>query len=196
MTPTGTLTNLAPGKGGIKRDPWTLADHRFPGSQREMLRRCLAVSFRVRVQPNELRAQVEVLAERVGHRVPTGFVDRNVLLVVEAYDRDGQLVRPRSGSRLPELAGRSLAGKAGRLYAKQLLDGKVTEAIPFWRHQGTIRDTRLAPGRPDRSQFVFPNDAHRVRMRLLYRRFWHEVAAAKGWPDNETVVLERVWTRP
>src|SRR5262249_31537693 len=29
MAPTGLLTNLAPGKGGIPRDPKTLANHRF-----------------------------------------------------------------------------------------------------------------------------------------------------------------------
>ena len=28
MAATGALTNLAPGKGGIERDPWTLSSHR------------------------------------------------------------------------------------------------------------------------------------------------------------------------
>jgi hypothetical protein len=193
MAPTGTLTNIAPGKGGIERDPWTLAVHRFPGRQRKMLRRCLAVSVRVLSQGGKWRAQVEVRAEQVGHRVPTGFIDRNLLLVVEAFDRHGKEVARLAGARLPPLAGKPLVGKAGRLYAKQLLDGNVAGPIPFWRHHNTIQDTRLFPGRADRSEFGFPASTNRVRVRLLYRRFWHEVAETKRWPDNEIVVLERIW---
>jgi hypothetical protein len=36
----------------------------------------------------------------------------------------------------------------------------------------------------------FPASAKSVRARLLYRRFWPEVADAKGWPDNETTVRD------
>ena len=40
MTPTGTLTNVAPGKGGVRREPATLSNHLFfQGSKAEMLRR-------------------------------------------------------------------------------------------------------------------------------------------------------------
>src|SRR5205823_3540611 len=81
MAPTGALTNLAPGKGGIERDPATLANHRFfAGSQQEMLRRCLHVTIEVASSGAGVRADVEVRAEQVGHRVPTGFVDRHVVL--------------------------------------------------------------------------------------------------------------------
>ena len=63
MTPTGTLRNLAPGKGGIDRAPATLANHRFfAGSQEEMLRRCL---------------KVKVVLSREGYRV-TGFAEGEV----------------------------------------------------------------------------------------------------------------------
>ena len=42
MTPTGSMSNIAPGHGGIRRDPATLGNHRFfDGSQLNMLRRCL-----------------------------------------------------------------------------------------------------------------------------------------------------------
>ena len=47
MKPTGRMTNIAPGHGGLRRDPATLANHRFfDGSQADMLRRCVQVSAR------------------------------------------------------------------------------------------------------------------------------------------------------
>ena len=52
-------------------------------------------------------------------------------------------------------------------------------------------DTRLTPGEPDRLTFTFPDGAARLRVRLLYRRFWQQVADEKRWPDNEIVVAER-----
>src|SRR5262249_5779942 len=70
MAPTGTLTNIAPGKGGIERDPRTLGNHRFfAGSQEEMLRRCLRVTLELSSVPDGTRADVVVTAEDVGHRV-------------------------------------------------------------------------------------------------------------------------------
>ena len=48
MAPTGRMTNIAPGHGGIARDPATLASHGFPGNQADMLRRCLAADVKVR----------------------------------------------------------------------------------------------------------------------------------------------------
>jgi hypothetical protein len=191
MTPTGRLTNIAPGKGGIERDPLTLASHRFPGSQAAMLRRCLSLSVQLVRTDKEVRVQVVVRADRVGHRVPTGFIDRNLVLLVEGFHPDGLSASLREGPTLPELAGHALAGKAGRLFAKQLQDKSTRGPIPFWRFHGTIVDTRLEPGRVDQADFVFEKRTDRVRVRLIYRRSWSEVAQTKGWPDNEIEVVER-----
>jgi hypothetical protein len=196
MTPTGTLTNIAPGKGGIERDPQTLASHQFPGGNPEMLRRCLSVSARLARDAAGVRAEVEVRADGVGHRVPTGFIDRNLLLVVEAQDGAGAPVPARAGPALPPTAGRGVAGLPGRLYAKRLSDPQGRSPIPFWRAHDEPEDNRLFPGRPDRSAFAFPAAAARVRVRLLYRRFWQEVAEDKGWPDNEITVADRTFQSP
>jgi hypothetical protein len=195
MTPTGTLTNIAPGKGGIERDPTTLAAHIFPGGRSDMLRRCLSVALRWVPKPGSVLARVTVKADGVGHRVPTGFIDRNLVLVVEAFDRAGRPVALRSGPTLPGLAGRGLAGRSGKLYAKQLTDDHFRRPVPFWRSHGNLVDTRLFPGRADRADFLFPRTARRVRVRLLYRRFWKVVADEKGWKDNEIIVVDRTWSR-
>jgi hypothetical protein len=193
MQPTGTLTNLAPGKGGIARDPQTLASHHFPGGQSDMLRRCLNVTLNLQPMEEEVRADVEVRAAAVGHRVPTGFVDRQVLLVLEGVDANGQPVRVKAGPYLPSSAGK-LAGLPGKLYAKQVKDFTGVSPAPFWRGDADVVDTRLVPERPERTVFLFAGKVQRVRLRLIYRRFWVEVAQTKGWPNNELVLVDQMVT--
>jgi hypothetical protein len=188
MTPTGKLTNIAPGKGGIERDPLTLASHALPGGQEDMLRRCLRLTVAVRKDNKSVRVEVEVRAVDVGHRVPTGFIDRHLLLVVEALDAVGKPIPLTAGPRLPGAAGKDLAGLPGRLYAKLLQERGGRSPIPFWLPPADSSDTRLVPDRSDRRTFAFAGAAAQVRTRLLYRRFWQDMADAKGWPDNQVVV--------
>jgi hypothetical protein len=192
MAPTGLLSNIAPGKGGLPRDPKTLASHRlFAGSQADMLRRCLKVAVVASRGSEAVRVEVEVRAEQVGHRVPTGFVDRHLLLIVEATGMDGKPVSARTGPKLPPVAGKASFGLPGRLYAKLLKDWAGHSPAPFWRADPEAVDTRLAPGRTDSSAYTFPQSAERVRLRLVYRRFWQEVAQTKGWPDCDITVVDQ-----
>jgi hypothetical protein len=194
MAPTGKLTNVAPGKGGIDRDPATLANHTlFSGSQREMLRKCLTLTARLADRDERLCVAIGILANHVGHRVPTGFADRHLLLVLEAFDKDGQAVAPVPGSpALPGIAGNSVAGLAGRLYAKQLMDFDGHSPVPFWRARPETVDTRLAPGPTEMVIYQFGGGVDRVRIRLLYRRFWEELAESKSWPENEIVLVDHI----
>src|SRR5262249_52990454 len=169
MTPTGTLTNIAPGKGGIERDPQTLANHRFfAGSQLDMLRRCLKVNARLVPGQERVGMEVTLRAEDVGHRVPTGFVDHHLLLAVEAFDDTGRPVAPQQGDRLPALAGKELAGVAGRIFGKVLHDFDGRSPTPFWRADSECKDTRLVPGQVERVTVAFPAGVGRLRVRLLH----------------------------
>jgi hypothetical protein len=191
MAPTGRLTNLAPGKGGIPRDARTLGNHRFfAGSQADMLREAVKLAVTLKSEPSGLRAEVEVRADGAGHRVPTGFVDRNLVLMVQALDRAGKPITASSGPSLPPAAGTSVAGQPGRLYAKLLSDFDGYSPVPFWRARPEVVDTRLIPGQADRLTIGFPAGAERVRVRLIHRRFWPEQAAIKGWPDNEIMLVD------
>jgi hypothetical protein len=193
MAPTGTLTNLAPGRGGIERDPQSLANHRFfDGSQRDMLRRCLKVDVRLSPRDQGWRADVTVQADGAGHRVPTGFVDRNLLVVLQAFAADGKELLPGADSPLlPPSAGKSVAGLAGRVYAKQISDVDGNKPVPFWNAQAEATDSRLMPGVADRSSYLFPRNLARLRVRLVYRRFWEQTAEVKGWPDNEITIIDQ-----
>lgn len=185
MTPTGRLTNIAPGHGGVRRDPRTLASHRFPGGQADMLRRCLQADVHCRDE----RVDVTVRAEHVGHRVPTGFIDRHLLLVVEAFDRDGAPIALVSGPRLPSAAGK-WSGQAGWLYGKLLHNDKGDAPLPFWLPGLAMSDTRLMPGEADQRSFVFASKPARIELQLWYRRFWQVVADTRGWRDNDVLVLK------
>jgi hypothetical protein len=186
MRPTGRMTNIAPGKGGIERDPATLGNHRFwDGSQAAMLRRCL--DLRVEVGPE---TTIRLTAKGVGHRVPTGFIDRQLILSVEAQDAEGRPVAL-AGPTLPAVVGSALAGKVGRLYARRLSDEEGRTPAPFWRALPEPIDTRLEPEVPDVLRFRVPVGAATLHVRVRHRRFWEEVRLTKGWEPEDIVVIDR-----
>jgi hypothetical protein len=191
MKPTGRMTNIAPGKGGIERLASTLASHHFPGGTTELLKKCLQLEIKAQRDKGQVTISVTVSAHNVGHQVPTGFIDRNLVLVVEAFNGKSRPVDLQSGPKLPPAAGKELAGTAGRLYAKMLQDRNGGAPQPFWLPHDKMTDTRLLPETSDRRQFVFGADTRKVRVRLLYRRFWPEVVRSKGWPDDTLQVFER-----
>jgi hypothetical protein len=197
MKPTGRTTNMAPGHGGIERDPRTLANHRFfDGSQEAMLRRAVKASVAFERRRDGVRAGVRLWTEGVGHRLPTGFVDRHMVLIVEGRDADGRTLTPHLGEKLPTAVGAELEGRPGRLYARVLQDFEEHRPVPFWlAAPDPPPDTRLAPGEVDESVFEFPASLTRLRLCVLYRRFWPEVVRTKHWPDREIVVLEQMFTR-
>lgn len=189
MAPTDAMTNIAPGKGGIERDPRTLASHTLPGATPAMLRQCVKMQVAVE-RGKDTKVTVELRAEHVGHRVPTGFIDRQLILIVQAFDAHNQPVAAATGPTLDDAVGPSLAGQAGWLYAKRLFSSEHSP-MPFWVPTERLSDTRLEPGHGDRRVFVFPAEAAVVRTRVLYRRFWAETAAVYAWADNDTVVIDR-----
>ena len=191
MTPTGHMMNVAPDHGGVERDPKTLANHTFfDGGQEEMLRRCLRASVECGRDADGVRATVRLWTEGAGHRVPTGFIDRHLILTVEGEDADGKPVALRDGPRLPPAVGKEREGRPGKLYAKLLHDFDGRSPVPFWRADPDAADTRLEPDRTDETTYAYPPRLARVHVRVVYRRFWEEVARSKGWPDQDVAVWQ------
>lgn len=198
MKPTGRTANLAPGHGGILRDPRTLHNHRFfDDSQEAMLRRVVQTAMDFERGPDGVRARVRLWTEGVGHRLPTGFVDRHLVLVLEGIASSGRAVTALSGPILPAFAGEKVASRPGRLYARVLRDFENHAPVPFWQASpDPATDTRLLPGQIDETRFLFPVGLARVRLRVLYRRFWPEEARRKQWPEDEILVVDREFTPP
>jgi hypothetical protein len=189
MAPTGKLSNLAPGHGGIERNPWSLASHRFAGATPDMLRRSLKLKVHIARRTDGVGVHVELQADDVGHRVPTGFIDRHLALVVEAKDAAGEATPLHEGPLLPVRAGATVAGKPGLLFGKQHLNA-AGAPLPFWLHGEEILDTRLRPGEATVQRFEFAPATRSVRVRLLHRRFWDAVARERDWRDNDIVVAD------
>jgi hypothetical protein len=156
-----------------------------------MLRQSVGLSADLRSDGDGVKATVRIWVEDVGHRVPTGFVDRHLLLVVEAFDEDGRSLPASAGPTLPVPAGPAHAGKEGRLFAKLLTDRDGRAPVPFWLAANVSADTRLTPGKVEDNRWAFPANTDRVRVRIIYRRFWDATARIKGWPDGDLVIQER-----
>jgi len=193
MAPTGNMTNFAPGHGGIPRDPQTLGNHVFfAGNHRTMLQQCLKTAVRGNLENQTTFVSVAITPGDVGHRVPTGFVDRNLALVVEAFSKEGKPLQAiRETPLLPIVAGKAFRNLPGVLYAKQLSDFDGNSPVPFWRARPELIDTRLVPGTTARTAYRFSGSAAHVRVRIIHRRFWQTVADEKSWPDNELIVIDK-----
>ena len=195
MAPTGNMINIAPGLGGVDRNPQTLASHHFlPGGHAAMLRRAVRLSPRVlRTAKGEVEVDIGLGVHDVGHRVPTGFIDRHLLLVVDPLDPQRERIAAdnEQGPRLSRLAGSRLEGRHGMLFGRWLRDGDGKEPAPFWRVAEQVQDNRLVPDQPVSVRFRFGKQAAYARVRLLYRRFWQEVAEEKNWPDETIVIYDQ-----
>ena len=156
-----------------------------------MLKSCLRLAIHAEHETGGVKVEVELRPDGVGHRVPTGFVDRHLVLVVEAFNADGQPMGPAVGPRLPLDAGKALADRSGKLFAKLLKDHTGHSPAPFWQADPEPTDTRLTAGIADHSAYLFSSDTKTLRARVLYRRFWQEVAEVKRWPDSDIVVAEQ-----
>jgi hypothetical protein len=190
MAPTGRVHNFALGHGGIERDPATLASHCDPAPRDEMLHRHIHVETSANSQRDGVRLSVIVSMMDVGHQMPTGYIDRQLILVVESFDSGGKSLRLRTGPVLPDIVG-SLRGTAGYLFAKQPVGFDGVAPAPFWIARPDLLDTRLKPEQPQKSEFLFPLETRRFRVRLLYRRFWEEQTRIKRWPSTEIVVYDQ-----
>ena len=187
------MTNTAPGHGGPERRAQDIASHDLlPGGRKAMLQGCLKMDVDAEVQSDSWQITATVTASGAGHAVPTGFIDRHLLLSLSARDEKGNEMMPQTGPLLSHVASEPLVNKGGLLFAKLLtgVDGKTPS--PFWMPVARVHDTRLRPQKPQSGTWTFPKKTKTVEVTLVYRRFWREVAIAKRWKDDDVVVFQRL----
>jgi hypothetical protein len=192
------ITNVAPGKGGVERDPLTIPAHTFPGaSSTDLLRNAVTMTAVARPEGRSIVVEVEIVNDNTGHHVPTDSPLRQVILLVQACDEQGRDLSLEQGPTLPDWAGigdpaeGNYAGLPGKAYAK-VLQELWTEVFPsgaYWNPTRILSDTRLAAYARDASRFVFtaPAGDTQVEVRLLFRRAFKLLMDQKGWnmPDIE-----------
>jgi hypothetical protein len=197
------VTNVAPGNGGLERDPLTIHAHTFPGaSSAELLQNAVTLTATLKQDGLYWVVKVRISNDFTGHSVPTDSPLRQLLLVVEAMDASGNPLTQISGSTLPEWAGQgdpaqgNYAGLPGKAYAKVLKElwTEVSPTGAYWNHTALVSDNRLAAFQADESIYTFAAPAQgsiSVRASLYYRRAYRQIAEWKGWQDPD-ILMEQV----
>ncbi len=194
------LTNIAPGKGGLERDPASLHSHNMTVTP-ELLRNSMTMDVSTTLNNGELAIAVTLTNDRTGHHVPTDSPLRHLILLVEARDRTGKMLTLKEGSLLPSWCGVGdsqegyYANLPGKAYAKILKEmwTNVEPAFSYWRHTTVASDNRLAALASDKSTYVFssPGSAFDVTVTLLYRRAFIELMKQKGWDCPDIVIAKK-----
>ena len=198
--PDGVTTNVAPPPNkGRERDPVTIPSHMIMGEDNLSLHYQAAnLSITAsREADDRLVATVEVFNAFAGHDLPTGRPIRNIILLVSAFDGEGDELEFLGGDTVPRYGGtgggpRDFAGRPGKMFAKILVDMMGNHPAPSWRQTMILSDTRIPALGSDFSSYEFrlPKSATcaTVEARLIYRRVFKEIADEKGLPLDDVLM--------
>jgi hypothetical protein len=194
------LRNVAPGRGGIDRQPSAIHSHLMTVDE-TLLRNAVTLSSSAMRQEGKVVVNVTLTNDKTGHHVPTDSPLRHVILLIEARDADGKALEQAAGPVLPSWCGVGDPGKGyyaglpGKTYAK-LLRERWTGVFPtgaYWNETILVSDNRLAAFASDTSSFAFVPPATgdgKVTVTLLYRRAFMQLMEWKKW-DVPDIVMAR-----
>lgn len=209
-TPSPTLlngapiTNVAPGKGGIERDPKTIHAHTFPGAaSQELLQNALSMTADATRSADKIIVKVILINDQTGHDIPTDSPLRQMILLVEASDAKGNLLPQSEGEVIPEWGGIGdpqkgyYAGLPGKGFAKILAElwTEVSPTGAYWNPTRLVSDNRLAAFANDTSSYTFQAPAQggaSISVRLFYRRAFRLLADQKDWEIPDILMIEKV----
>ncbi|OGI48052.1 MAG: hypothetical protein A2151_05340 [Candidatus Muproteobacteria bacterium RBG_16_65_34] len=215
MAPDGKATHFVPPeKGGVRRDPKTVATHDNPGVRdREFLSRAIKMEFTAVRRGAAIEATVKLVNEKAGHHVPTGVPMRNLILLVAARDAAGHELNYLDKAVVPPWGGvgargqGNYAGLPGKGFAKILADAAVSypkfnpdrrAPTPHWRQARIESDNRIPAKGSDVSRYRFEakpgGGCVTVSGRLIYRRAFKPWTDAKGWQLADTEMAAKEFT--
>jgi hypothetical protein len=198
-----TITNTAPGRGGIERDPSSFKSHRMT-IDKMLLGNALTMTAAARREPDKVFVDVELYNDKTGHHVPSDSPLRHLILHIEAKNSGGKILKQISGPVLPEWCGSSgkvsavavFAGKPGKAFAK-LLKEKWTNEFPtaaYWNDFDVVSDNRLAAFARDKSRYGFEKPGTgdvTVTASLYYRRAYYQLMEWKKWSDADILMARQ-----
>ena len=195
------IRNVAPGMGGVERDPLTLHAHTFPGAASlDLLQNAVTMSVTAARVGDQVVTTVTLLNDLTGHSVPTDSPLRQMILLVGAEDSRGNELALLEGPTVPGWGGVGdpaqgyYAGLPGKAFAKVLME-LWTEIAPtgsYWNPTRLVEDSRLAVFASDTSTYAFLAPAEgsvQVQVRLIYRRAFKALMDQKGW-DAPDILME------
>lgn len=207
MPSSGASYFALPEQGGLIRDPATIFSHTMPGAADEkLLQNSVSMAVQAEREEDMILISVSITNDQTGHHVPTDSPLRHLILVINAFDAEGNRIPQVRGPQLPEWTGSGdpvqgyYAGLPGKTYAKILME-RWTQIFPtgaYWNPTKILSDNRLAAFETDTSQYAFrlPGDqAATIRVTLLYRRAYRQLAEQKSW-DIPDIRMEEVVISP
>ncbi len=191
------ITNVALQKGGVERDPQTIHAHTFPGASNEvLLQNAVTMSVQTTLKEDSLEVSVSIRNDLTGHDVPTDSPLRQLILLVNVTDNQGNLLELLEGPVIPDWGGVGdpregyYAGLPGKAYAKVLTEfwTEISPSGAYWNPTYIESDNRLAAFETDHGmyRFALPEKGEiQVHVSLYYRRAFREISDQKGWniPD-------------
>ncbi len=196
------MTNVAPEAGGVERDPMSIHGHTQPGAMDEgLLQNAVTMCATAHVDENTIIVQVDITNDQTGHHIPTDSPLRQMILLVEAGDSQGQALSLIDGSVIPKWGGISdpnegyYAGLPGKGFAKilQELWTEITPSGAYWNPTRIVSDNRIAAFATDNSTYTFvaPTEGNiAVKVTLLFRRAFINLMDQKSW-DTPDIVMEQ-----
>jgi hypothetical protein len=183
-----------------------------------MIKGAAKVTVRFRYEPenkNSLNVIVRTENTRAGHNFPTDSPLRHLILVVEVKDHLGTPLIQVEGERIPNWGGvgrpfmndmgiKNYGGLPGKIFANLLVeeDTNFSPTAAYWNdtkyawvNKDSYSDTRLAPGKEDRSDYAFtvPNNGEiQVKVTLVYRFAFFDLIAQKEWWNRSDIVVTSV----
>lgn len=202
MPHLGATYFALPDKGAVERDPETIFSHLMPGASDEaLLQNAVTMKVKAKIEGGQVIVNVEITNDKTGHHVPTDSPLRQMILLVNAVNGQGQALPLRAGPTIPEWGGVGdpthgyYAGLPGKIYAKILMElwTEITPSGAYWNPTRIVSDNRIPALGSDSSTFVFAAPAEgpaRIEVRLLFRRAFIELMEQKGW-DVPDIIMEQ-----
>ena len=189
------MTNVAPDKGGVERDPLTIPGHTFPGAANiELLQNSVTMTASANRQQDQVIVDVTIINDKTGHHIPTDSPLRQMILLVEATGVDGKALELVQGPTVPDWGGVGnpakgyYAGLPGKGFALILMElwTEISPTGAYWNPTRVVNDNRIPAFGKDTSTYVFSStNAARIKVNLLFRRAFKVLMDQKGWavPD-------------
>lgn len=189
-------------KGGVIRDPQAIFSHRMPGANDiDLLQNSVSMTTHTNIEGERLIIEVQIENDKTGHHVPTDSPLRQLILLVNATDGNGQSLSLLEGETIPEWGGVGdpnlgyYAGLPGKGFAK-ILSELWTELEPsgsYWNPTRIVSDNRIAAFEKDESTYIFmvpENSKVNIEISLIFRRAFKELMDQKKW-DIPDILMEQ-----
>ncbi len=203
MPPLGVDQFAITEAGGKERDPMTIFSHRMPGAaDEELLQNALSMNVDAHLEDDKIIVEVELVNDQTGHHIPTDSPLRHMILLVQAKDKNGNLLEQIAGPTVPEWGGKGeyangyYAGAPGTAYAKVLMEiwTEISPTGAYWNPTRVITDNRIPAMGSDLTTYTFKtskvSETFEVSVRLIFRRAYIDLTDQKGWDDPDILMEE------